>query len=544
MSNPTIKPTNLFTVKVDDQNSKQLKEVKTGQIFTSNNNFHPEGLFSTEIFGPVGSEQRLRTFGVIHLNVEILHPLIYLTVISLKSFYRQILEGTTTVEWNNKTKEFVKSTGPNAETGFTFFLKHIREIKFEQTGSESREYKIKLFEKAIKENSLTTRYLLVMPAGIRDYTVDRNGKPSEDEVNTFYRRVLAQATIIDPLRSRRTPEVYDGATVGIQKTVVDLYEYIKSLLDGKNKLILDKWVGRKVFNSTRNVISSYVDKTNNINDKRKLGYNETLVGLHQFVRASAPKSIFEIKNKYIKDIFPDNSRSAFLTNVKTLRKEEITSTAIQKEYDLYTSPEGVEKLVASLGNLDQRDLPITLNKGNNYLGLIYNDGKVFKFFQDIDDLPEELDRVNVTPVTLFEFIYISVYHMNGKYPGYATRYPVTGYGSIYPSKVKFTTTVDTLYLRELDDNWVPYEGDDHIASNFPIRGEKQLNSMVVHPAHLGKLGGDYDGDAMSLTMVLSDEAIEEIDNFLDRKEYYVDDTGNLNFSSSVDTLEGVMAFIT
>lgn len=544
MSQQTIKPTNLYTVKVDEQNSRQLKEVKTGQIFSQDNNFHPEGLFSTEVFGPVGSEQRQRTFGVIHLNVEILHPLIYLTVISLKSFYRQIIDGSTTAEWNNETKEFVKSTGPNAQTGFTFFLSHVKELKFEQTDSEQRSYKIKLLEKAIKEDSLTTRFLLVMPAGLRDYMVDKNGRPSEDEVNTFYRRVLAQATIIDQVRSKRTPEVYDGAAVGIQQTVVELYEYVKSLLDGKNKLILDKWVGRKVFNSTRNVISAYIDKSDSLNDKRKLGYNETLVGLHQYVRAAAPKSIFEIKNKYIRDVFPDNSRSAFLTNAKTLKKEEVVSTSIQKEYDLYTSPEGLEDVIASLGNLDLRDLPITLNRGKHYLGLVYNDGKVFKFFQDIDDLPEGLDRVHVKPITLFQFVYISVYQMDGKYPGFVTRYPITGYGSIYPSFIRFTTTVRTLSLRELGDDWEPMEGDDYIASGFPMEGEEDLNTQVVHGAHLGRLGGDYDGDAASLTMVLSDDAIGEIGNYLERKEYYVDDAGNLNFSSSTDTLEGVLAYLT
>lgn len=544
MSQANIKASNLFIVKVDERNSKQLKPVTTGQIFQNDNNFHPEGLFSTEVFGPVGSEQRLRTFGRLDLNLDILHPLIYLTVISLKSFYRQIMEGTVTAEFDTKKGEFFKSTSSKADTGYSFFLKHMESLKFEGTGSEHRDFKIKLFNKSIKEKSHITRNLLVLPAGIRDYTIDDSGKPSEDEVNTFYRRILSQANVVDPLRSKRTPGVYDGAAIGIQKSVVELYEYLKSLLDGKNKLILDKWVGRKTFNSTRNVISAYVETSTSLKDDRRIGYNETLIGLHQYSRAAAPKSIFEIKNKYVKDIFPDNSRSAFLTNVKTLKKEEVVSTSMQREYDLYTSPEGLEKLIASLGNIDLRELPLTTNKGKHYLGLIYEDGKHFKFFQDIDELPDGFSKDNVRPINLFEFIYCSIYHMNGKYPGFVTRYPITGYGSIYPSWIRFTTTTKTKVLRELGPDWQPMEGDEWLASAFPLLGKEHLNTMVVHSAHLGKLGGDYDGDACSLTMVLSDEAIAEIEEFLNSKEYYVDDKGEMNFTSSIDTLDAVLNYIT
>lgn len=535
------KPVNLSIVKVTDEDAKRLGQVKSGQIFNNMNLFHPEGLFSSEIFGNVGSLPRGFTFATIHLNIPVLHPLIYKTVVSLKSFYRQILEGKTTAIFNAKTGEFEKSTDSQASSGFSFFMQHIKDLKFQPNESDQRNFNIRLFNKAIKEDSHITKYLLVLPAGIRDYTIDSSGKPQEDEVNTFYRKVIAQSSIIDPVAAKRNPEVYDSVAASLQNLILELYEYLVSLLDGKNKLILGKWVSRKIFNSTRNVISSYIERSNNIKDKRRLGFNEILTGLHQFARATAPKSHYEIKNTYIRDIFIENSTSAYLVNAKTLKKEEVLNTQIQKEYDLWTSTDGLEKVIASLGNLDIRDLPVTLNKGKHYIGLLYKDQKYFKFVQDIDDVPEGFSKDKVRPITLTEFIYMSLYRLDGKYPGLATRYPITGYGSIYPAFVKLTTTTDTDILEELDEEWRP---SGNKANNFPVEGSEHFNTMVVHHSHLAALGGDYDGDMLSLTMPMSDEAISEITTYLNRKEYYVSDAGEFIFSNSTDTMDAVLSYMT
>lgn len=533
-------PSNLYVIHVTKENAKTLGRVTTGQIFNNMNLFHPEGLFSSEIFGSVGSEVRNRTFGVIELNIEVLHPIVYRTIIKLKSFYKQIVEGKVTAVFNSKTGEFEKSSEETASTGFAFLMRHIKELKFTKNESDERSFMIDLFNKVIKEDTYGMGYLLVVPAGIRDYTVDANGKPQEDELNNYYRKVLAQANLIDPVISRKSPEVYDSVAISLQNQILNLYEYIESLFDGKHKLILGKWVSRKIFNSTRNVISSYTERTNHMRDPRRLLFNNVLVGLHQFARASVPKSLYEIKNQYIRNIFVENSNTAILVNAKTLHKEEIMTSHIQKEFDKWTSSDGLEKVIASLGNLDLRDRPITLNKGKHYLGLVYRDDKYFKFLQDIDEVPEGFDKTKVTPVTLVEFLYMSLYRMDGQYPGLATRYPITGYGSIYPAFVRLTTTTETEILTELDDNWQP---TTNVANNFPISNSGHFNSMVVHHSHLGALGGDHDGDMLSLTMPMADESIAEIRKLLNSKEYYVSDTGQFIFSSDTDVLSACLNYM-
>ena len=85
---------NLDLLILDDQMAKQMKEVKSLAIFqSSKKEFDPEGLFSVQIFGPIGHEQRSQMPAYIDLKIPILHPLVFRTLISLKAAYLDILEG-------------------------------------------------------------------------------------------------------------------------------------------------------------------------------------------------------------------------------------------------------------------------------------------------------------------------------------------------------------------------------------------------------------------------------------------------------------------
>ena len=535
-------PINIDLLRVEEKDLVRLGgKVEEITIFDANNNFHPSGLFSTTIFGNTGSEFRNRTFGYIDLRTEIVHPLIYYAIISLKAFYKQIMDGTCLAEWDNKTKSFIKSSSEEAGTGYNFFFEHIHELVFEKNNSEKRSFLIDLFNKAIKAESYKLRYFLVIPAGIRDYTIDANGKPQEDEINPFYRKLLFQSSIIDSSIAKKTPQVYDSSRNSLQKVSLDIFEYIKSLLEGKHKLITGKWLTRKIFNSTRNVLSNPIEKANNINDPNRIGYNGTYIGIHQFLRTLAPKTLYEIKNKYIKDIFIENNSFAYLTNVKTLKREEIMNTHIQKDYDQWTSADGLEKVLANFGNLDLRHLPITLNKGKHYIGLIYKDKKYFKFLQDIDSVPEGFDKANVSPVTFAEFLYMSIYSISGKFPGLITRYPITGYGSIYPSILKLKTTNDYESLEELTPEWQP---SGNVACSFPVRGKNFFNTVAANVSHYKALNADIDGDTLSIIGLTTEEAIEEVEEYLKRRDYYISPTGSFYFSVENDTLGAVLNYMT
>lgn len=534
-------PFNIDLITVSEEDAKKLQQVTEGSIFDHLGNFNSNGLFSVEIFGQVGSEIRNRRFAYIDLHCEVLHPIVYFSVIQLKSFYDEILAGRTYALWDEKTKSFIKDSSDSAQTGYEFFISHIEELVFEETNSDKRKFLIKLFDKAKKEKKLFLRYHLVLPAGLRDYFIDSSGKPQEDEINTYYRKLLYQSSLIEPNLYKKDKVAFDSIRYSIQKVSYDIFEYLKSLLEGKNKLILGKWVTRKVFNSTRNVLSSAIEHADSVDDENRLGYNECFVGLHQFLRVTIPKCFYEMKTKFLKDIFIEQSDFAKLVDVKTLKSQEVLNNHIQKDYELWTTLDGLEKQIANFQNLYIRHEPILLGNNKYYLALVYNDGKKVKVLHGIEELPEEYDKKYVTPMTYAEFFYLSIEHLNAKIPALITRYPVTGYGSIFPAFMKIKTTIKSQKLEEVDDSFIP---TGKIYSQFPIKDIEFFNTVSVHNSHLALLGADFDGDTVSVIGLLTEEAQEEVKNLLSKKEYYLTNDNRFNFSSSNDTLDAVLAFIT
>jgi hypothetical protein len=534
-------PVNVDILTVSEQDLVRLGQVKELQIFGQGSNFHAEGLFSIQIFGAVGSEFRNRTFGYVDLKFSMIHPVVFKAIIACCAFYRQILSGKQNAVWDKKTKAFEKSQDSEARTGYSFFMEHIEELHFERSESDKRNFNIELYNKAIKEKKHLMRYLLVMPAGLRDYTISANGKPEEDEVNSVYRRLISQSQLVDPVIALKAPDVYDNIYDNMQRTLQDLYDYLQSLFDGKNKLVLGKWLGRKVFNSTRNVLTAVVDSTTDINDENRLRSNDFGVGLYQFLRCGAPKTLFLVKNKYLRDIFVENSSFANLTNLKALKREEVANAGIQKDILAWTSMDGLENAIANYGNIDSRHLPVLLNGGKHCVGLLYNNRREVRFLSDISELPEGRSADDVKPITLTELLYMSVAELSGALPALATRYPINGYGGIFPGYMKVRTTSQYDSVIELDSEWNP---TGRALGCFPRSGAEFMNGMNVHASHMKLLGADHDGDTMSLVGLQSDEAIAEVKRVLNKKSYYLNDQRRIHFANSADVIDAVLAYMT
>ena len=177
----------------------------------------------------------------------------------------------------------------------------------------------------------------------------------------------------------------------------------------------------------------------------------------------------------------------------------------------------------------------------HYLALIYNDGKVVKICHGVDELPEGFDKRYLSPMTYAEFFYLAIFQRIREIPVFVTRYPITGYGSIYPSWVYMKTTTRSASLVLLNDAW---EKTDVIANEFPIKGVPFVNSMSPSIVHLSRLTADFDGDTCSLTPVMSDEGIAEIKQLLNSKHFYVGVDNKIVFSSSNDISSLVFAEMT
>lgn len=474
-------PFNISLLILTPENTRGLRKVSVLDIFeAASRALHPEGLFSIETFGKIGDERRNRLFGYMDLNLSILHPVIYKSVVDLKELYGQIMAGTSYAIFNEKTKDFEAATLATGKTGYQFFIDHFPTLQFEERKSDAREFNIRL----VNENRTKTMMskLIVMPAGLRDFTILPNGKPEEDEINTLYRRVLSMANVVGSHVNLADATHMDAVRHRLQLAVVDIYNYIVNLLEGKSKLIQGWWTSRTVFNSTRNVITSNVPKTPTLHGPTTIGANDTVVGLYQSLQGIFPLAVNLIRT-IVSAVFSGPNTPALLINTKTYARERVSVSP--EYYDEWMTQEGLESTVGRFETELLRHDVIMI--GEHYLCLTYNDGQSVRLVHGIQDLPDGVDKAYLSPTTYAEFFYIAICTRIREIPAFVTRYPILGFGGIYPSNVYLKTTTRSQCLQLLDAEWKP---TGEFANEFPIKGGAFVNSMCVAINHLKPLGAD------------------------------------------------------
>lgn len=459
-----------------------LREVTKLNVFDPNTQvFDNDGLFSTTTFGPLGSTVRNEKPGYIDLKLGILHPLVYLHIISLKSNYENIIIGKEYAKFDSELGDFIPAKNEDGETGYSFFLRYIDKLKLDDNDSDQRRYKIELIKKYGNTKSLIDKWL-VLPAGLRDYTVDDSGQPSEDEVNTLYRKMLATAGMIKNTKvDTNNIKLLDPMRIKMQMISVEIYNhFIKNTMDGKNKFIQGKWAKRAIMLGTRNVITPAPVQITDLTTDNKISFNDTVLGVYQFIQAIAPVTMNRIHNLFINKIFNPESETAVLVEPTNL--ETIMVNIPVKKRDEWLSLEGLSGIISKLAQDDIKTDPIMVDK--YYLLLVYDDGKNIKIIFNSSEITEEMNKKYIRPITYIEFMYIAIYDVRRDFPAFLTRYPVAGLGGIYPTDLYVKTTVKGRTV-ELTLNGVTKE-----VFEYPILTEEFVNSISPHVTKLQRLGAD------------------------------------------------------
>lgn len=478
--------------------------------------FHENGLYSVLTFGPIGSERRDLTFSYVDVGIEIISPAIALTLFELKHLYKDIMSGKRYAIWDEKEKDFFPAapTDKGASTGYSFFISKYKELKPKENKSLIRQQNIDLFNR-FRDIALS-RYVLVMPAGLRDMEVTPDGKNErEQDINKVYRRLISTASIVPTLGNTNTSAL-DPTRWSLQNTFNEIYKYFFDFADGKKGFIRGKWAARRLTNGTRNVLSS-MDTSSVVMDRPdEMRPTDTVVGLFQGIKSLAPVAIHAIRTKYLPNTFgPDGTM--YLVNKKTLKREVVFVTT--EDYDKFSTDEGIEKLINQFRDNTIRHKEVTVQ--GHYLALIYNDGQEFKVFYDIADLPEGRDKKYVRGITYAELLYLSGHDIWNDYFTIVTRYPVAGQGSTYSSTIRLTTTTSVSMVWELNEDWATRR--EKPAIDFPNRSIPEfVSSMAPHSSRLAGLVADFDGDTGSGDSVYTDEALEENRNMMKKATYWVE----------------------
>lgn len=523
-----MEPAKLKILPTPKDKFRLVGEVTVLDVFQNNTrDFHEAGLFSTTIFGRVGSPERLTRMGYIDIRVPIFHPRIFHHLCALKQLYKGIMSGHEYAIWDNNLKDFVKSDQMQGETGYNFFITHWKDIKFTRTSSTQRDEKIAIVKNA-KDVALTDK-VLVQPAGLRDLEVDEHGGIDQHEINDFYRNLIKISNTLSTISNLDSP-IIDKARFSLQIAFNELHDYIlNGLVKGKGSFMAAKFGRRKIKYGTRNVFAAVSPTVIHLDDPTNFNPDHTQVGLFQAIKATEPLMIHHLNNSYLHKIFRGEGY-AWLIDPKTLERVEVTLKP--RSVDRWTTVAGLTKIINQFQNPKIRHKPVMIE--GYHLGLIYKrDGK-FKLVFSMDELrPDQMDdRDYITPITYAELFYTLCNRYITDLPTDITRYPIETANSIYPSYNYVMTTTKPLRMTELDEAWVPSE---RVTNCFPnIESDIWIDTMGLHTTRIEGVGGDYDGDTGNNNVNMSEEAKDSVKNYLNSVKAHIDFNNNMIGSPLTD----------
>jgi len=226
----------------------RLKPVKTTRMFARN--IQVDGLFSEEIFGKFGSNERKKTFAYINLRTKIIHPEAYEHIfMSLSSDITKFLLSKQKYSIENGKLIPVDEGGIS---GVYNFIKNFN--KLDLAAIKHKKEEINFIKNNI--NKIFIDKWLVLPAGIRDIQVLEGTNKSQiqyTDLNELYENLIRNTNSFDTIT---TDDLKESMTQGIQRSVLEINKWIKERLKGKGGLIRGGLMRKVVDYSGRMVITT------------------------------------------------------------------------------------------------------------------------------------------------------------------------------------------------------------------------------------------------------------------------------------------------
>lgn len=357
----------------------------------STSKFHQDGLYSELIFGQVGSSARLVNRGYISLRTKIITPHLFKQILTLKkTLLTPIIEGTSYAYFDEETKMFVKTTpdDPKGNTGYSFFLSKIKDVQFVDTGSVTTKNKIDLLEKY--KDQLFMNKMIVIAAGLRDVKI-KNGRPTSEDINKLYLHLLSLANAMPEFETE--DPIYDSIRYQIQMKVVEIYDYLRNVMDDKKGFGQGRYSSRDVAYSNRNVITGTVISDMETPDNNTMpSIDDMIVPLFQGIKGAAPAVAHQLKN-WFAEYVSDQTSTAYLIDPDTYQL--VVCEVDPDELRKYTSIDGMHKIINDFRDANVHFLPVTITatgpsgQTKPYLvSLVYDTDDTVRYFRNKDEFKE------------------------------------------------------------------------------------------------------------------------------------------------------------
>lgn len=501
-----------------------LKPVTNSIYFNRGLEPTEDGLFSYEIFGQTAKERMYR-HAYIDLKRPFLHPYVFERLKSCFEYIAKIVagEGSWIVKDDGtvmRIKDINDRRYNEDNTGLDWLYKNWKKIKFEEKDNMTRRETIR-FLKLYPENEIWITKWIVVPVFYRDYDKgSSSSKPSVPVLNDLYRKLIQYCTSIDDSGL----DFYAKKTLyKIESILVEIRKHGQSIIEGKMGALAQTVLGKSTDRGARSVISvpslNYCDKpedclVNVLNSGIPLakccetGYPFMIKWILEFFES-------EFKNKKEIPVYKKDKKTG-----ETI----IEYVKIKNHVDIFTNEFIDKKMKQFIKDYGGRFKPIKLQcEDGSEINMTFT-GRGFS--KKIDD--PGAASIAGRPMTWTDIFYMAaVETLQDIKHVYTTRYPLLDYFGTFPSRVSVLSTIKTspviingkvyMHYPVIDCNMSPSE----VTAQF-------IDTVSISNLYLDAIGGDYDGDTVSIKVPFSEEANSEAEDYIHSLKHYVSIQGELN----------------
>ena len=514
---------------VDDFVKKNnLVEITNLVIFDASSNPTSDGLLSNTIFG-ITKESRASTFAYISLKKKFLQPLVYKIWSKVDSKIKSVIHGIGTYSID-KSGNIIED--PKGDNGIDFLRKNLDKIKFRETDSIKRERYVK-FLNDNRKNFFTDK-LIVIPPFFRDIKVD-GGKISVGDINKLYINVMVSASAIGDSTEY-------GFSIGksvegrLQEGLNEIYKWFGTGTDsnpngglpGKFGVIRRANLSKTTDYATRLVMSAPKLDVENIEDIRA-DFDYSVLPMTSAAANFFPFVIFHMR-RFFENEFIGDTKYPILDKDGTIIYGEI------EDYQIQFSDEVLKKeLDRFIHGYSDRFRPVKVLcrvKGKQE----YLDLKWKGFYKE----PDVKALKNERPLTWCDVIYMACEEAVKDRMILITRYPIDTFYNEFATKIRLSSTIET--EEAVFDNVVythyPKIRKEDIGKDT---SSSFIDTMNICNGYLDSIGGDYDGDMVTIKGVYTDEANAELKKQLASNIHFINLGGNPVISTSKESIQALYA---
>jgi DNA-directed RNA polymerase beta' subunit len=391
----------------------------------------------------------------------------------------------------------------NGETGIDFLYNNFDKINFADDEKDKKSFnrrnKVSILKQLGRDKVFVNKWLIIPPF-YRDIDLSSKDIISADELSSMYKKLIGITNTINP---NGAMDFLTGniTEYKVQVLINEIYAYLTSKLSKKTGIIQKNLLGKSVDYAVRAVISG--PKLNSAtHNELEVPYGYVGIPLHLLTIAFFPFVLSELERFFI-DF--KNDRLVVTSSGQEIEVIDDTISSL--------SSKSFERLINFYSRSQEgRTTPVKITTADG--------DKPVELFKD------QLNR----DFTITDLLYMILSEIIKDKHVYLTRYPTEDYRNVVPLKIKILTT-ETTIKQNIYDTEFP---------NYPkLTGDiRWVDSVRPNNAYLPGLGGDYDGDTVSIRGLYTKEANEEADNLIKSKMTLLDGAGK---ASRTFSKEGVLS---